>query len=351
MLLYVHIPFCDSKCNYCSFNSYVDKFHLKQAYMQAILKQLQHEIIKYKVKLNSIQTLFIGGGTPSTISADLYKPIFSFVQPYLLKNAEITTEANPNSASYQWLNDMKNLGINRISFGVQSFNDKKLKFLNRAHSGQDAVTTVKNASHVGIKNISIDIIYATSQDTKELLQDDLKQAFSLPINHISAYALTIEAKTPFAKTPHVAKEKSSLTNFIFKNIQQNGFEQYEISNFGTYKSLHNLGYWQYKNYLGIGSGAVGSVNGVRYYPLSDIELYIKKPLHVRVEKLTLNEQKDEKILLGFRSIVGVDINIFTKKELKRVQILLKENKLEQKDGKLYNLDYLLSDEIALFIMA
>ncbi len=351
MLLYIHIPFCDSKCNYCSFNSYVDKFHLKKVYMQAIFKQLQYEFIKYKIKPNSIQTLFIGGGTPSTIEANLYEPIFSFLQPYLLKYAEITTEANPNSASHEWLKEMKNLGINRVSFGVQSFNDKKLKFLNRAHNKEDAIKAVINASHVGIKNISIDIIYATSQDTKELLQNDLKQAFSLPINHISAYALTIEEKTLFAKIPHVAQEKSILTDFIFSSIKKHGFEQYEISNFGTYKSQHNLGYWQYKNYIGIGSGAVGSINGTRYYPYTDIDLYIKKPLHVKSEQLTLDEQKDEKILLGLRSIVGVDINLFTTKELKRIQILLKEDKLQQKDKKIYNQNYLLSDEIALFIVA
>jgi len=171
MLLYIHIPFCDSKCHYCSFNSYVDKFHLKQQYMQAVLKQLKSDIALYNVAKESIETIFIGGGTPSTVEASLYEPIFSYIKPYLSKDPEITTEANPNSASKQWIKGMFLLGVNRISFGVQSFNDTKLKFLNRAHNTQEAISVVQNAKDIGIDNISLDLIYATNMDTKEMLQD------------------------------------------------------------------------------------------------------------------------------------------------------------------------------------
>ena len=202
MLLYIHIPFCDSKCSYCAFNSYVDKFHLKQEYMQQLLVQLSFEMKRFNVSVtNKIETVFIGGGTPSTIDAPLYKPLFEMIQPYLETDAEITIEANPNSASEEWLNGIFSLGVNRVSFGVQSFDEQKLKLLNRAHNKTQAVEAVQNAQKVGFKNISLDIIYGVSGDTQELLENDLKIAFRLPINHLSAYALTIEQNTPFQKQP------------------------------------------------------------------------------------------------------------------------------------------------------
>lgn len=350
MLIYIHIPFCDSKCSYCSFNSYVDKFSLREKYMDALLEQLTFELKRFDAKEKSIQTLFIGGGTPSTVSPELYQPIFALLQPYLVDNAEITTEANPNSATWSWIEGMKMLGVNRISFGVQSFDAQKLKFLNRAHSSQDAIRAVNDAFHAGIKNISLDLIYATAMDTKALLEKDLQQAFALPINHISAYALTIEEGTVFQKTPEVAKEKLSLTNFVFESIKKHGFSQYEISNFGTYQSRHNLGYWQYKNYIGAGSGAVGCKDAVRYYPSTDIDFYIQNPLHVSEENLSIEEQKAEKLFLGLRSIVGVDENILNNEELKRATLLVNEKKMTQDGNKFFNPNYLLSDEIALFIL-
>ena len=318
--------------------------------MDALLEQLKFELKRFDAKEKSIETLFIGGGTPSTVSPDLYGPLFELLAPYFMDDAEITTEANPNSATYSWIQGMKDLGVNRISFGVQSFDNKKLKFLNRAHNSEDAIRAVNDALHVGIKNISIDLIYATVMDTKELLQKDLQEAFSLPINHISAYALTIEEGTVFEKTPEVAKEKLSLTNFVFDTIKKHGFTQYEISNFGTYQSRHNLGYWQYKNYIGVGSGAVGCKDGVRYYPSTDIDFYIQNPLHVREEILSQEEQKAEKLFLGLRSVVGIDENILNIDESKRANILLKEKKLTKNGNKFYNKEYLLSDEISLFIL-
>ena len=220
MLLYIHIPFCDSKCSYCAFNSYVDKFHLKEAYMKALLTQLEYELQRFDAKPHSIETLFIGGGTPSTIAPKLYEPIFKLLKPYLACGSEITSEANPNSATYEWLSGMWELGVNRISFGVQSFNAQKLKLLNRAHSNSQAKEAILNAQKVGFKNISLDLIYATLGDTKELLTHDLETAFSLPINHISAYALTIEEGTVFESKPQMSKERLKLTSWLFEKIKK-----------------------------------------------------------------------------------------------------------------------------------
>jgi oxygen-independent coproporphyrinogen-3 oxidase len=318
--------------------------------MEALVVQLNYELKRFCVEFNSIESVFIGGGTPSTVEPTLYQPLFDTLKPYLKKGIEITSEANPNSATNSWLKGMYDLGINRISFGTQSFNDKKLKLLNRAHSAKQAKKSIINAFDVGFKNISLDLIYATFGDTKELLMYDLKTAFALPINHISAYALTIEENTPFYHKPTMAEEKLELTNFVFDTIKQNNFIHYEISNFGTYKSIHNLGYWSYKDYIGLGSGAVGKYNLQRFYPNTTLEQYIKNPLLIDTESLTLYDKKTEQIFLGLRSCVGIDIDILDDKELKKATILLKEGKLYKKNKTLFNPNYLLADEIALYII-
>ena len=349
MLLYIHIPFCDSKCSYCAFNSYVDKFHLKEEYMFALKTQIEYELKRFKATPKSIESIFIGGGTPSTVPPKLYEPIFELLKPYIDDNIEITSEANPNSATYEWLSGMKELGVNRISFGVQSFNKDKLKLLNRSHTSTQAKDAIINANKIGYKNLSLDLIYATLGDTKELLQHDINEAFSLPINHISAYALTIEDGTLFEKKPEMSKEKLELTNWLFDAISAKGFQQYEISNFGTYQSAHNFGYWLYKDYIGAGSGAVGKLSDKRFYPTQVVEEYIKNPLNIEEETLDDDDQTLEKIFLGLRSSVGVKSDILNKHELKQAKTLIKENKLSLKNATFYNKEFLLADEIALFL--
>ncbi len=317
--------------------------------MQALLVQLKHELQRFKAQEYSIETLFIGGGTPSTVSPELYTPIFELLKPYFKEDIEITSEANPNSASIKWLEGMKKLGVNRISFGVQSFNEQKLKVLNRAHTPDQAIQAIKDAHKIGYKNLSLDLIYATYGDTKELLEYDIQTAFSLPINHISAYALTIEEGTAFESKPQMSSEQLSLTTWIFEKIKKQSFEQYEISNFGSYQSQHNLGYWKYKDYIGAGAGAVGKLHTKRYYPTPDIEAYIQNPLQIREEQLQEEDLRIEKIFLGFRSCVGVDTKILTKEELQRADILLQEKKISLKKDIFYNDEYLLADEITLFI--
>ena len=177
MLVYLHIPYCDSKCHYCSFNSYVDKFDTRSTYMQALHKQLAFELKRFDTQNKQIKTLFIGGGTPSTVDPELYIPIFELLAPYLQDDAEITTEANPNSATKAWLKGMKDLGVNRVSFGVQSFDSNKLKALNRAHTPQQAQEAILYAKEIGFEHLSLDLIYNYQDDTKVLLLNDIQQAF------------------------------------------------------------------------------------------------------------------------------------------------------------------------------
>jgi oxygen-independent coproporphyrinogen-3 oxidase len=269
----------------------------------------------------------------------------------MAKNAEITTEANPNSASKYWLEQMKELGVNRVSFGVQSFDKDKLKYLGRNHSEEDAKNAIKNAYKAGIKNISLDLIHGCEHDNKKLLQNDLDIAFSLPINHISSYSLTIEKNTKFYKNNVKNKEVISEQKWFYNQIIKNGFTQYEISNFGKYRSIHNLGYWKHKDYIGIGAGAVGFLKNKRFYPHKNIEKYIKDPIFFNIENLNEKDLKMEKIFLGLRSIVGFNIDILNKNELKKIEILLDEGKIRHKNNIIFNNDYLLSDEIVLFILS
>ena len=354
MLLYIHIPFCDSKCFYCAFNSYTDRFHLKHEYMNALKKQLKNDIENYIIKDNKkIETVFIGGGTPSTIKAFEYKEIFEIIKPYLEKNAEITTEANPNSASFDWLKGMHDLGVNRVSFGVQSFNSEKLKFLGRAHSANSAINAIQNANSIGFKGINCDIIYGVQNDTLESMKMDFDTAFSLPITHLSAYSLTIEEGTKFFDRSSVKIDDEELSYEIFDYINNKGFHQYEISNFAKNKeseSKHNYGYWQHKEYLGVGAGAVGYINQQRQYPSKSIEEYIGNPLFFDVEKIDLNDIKTEKILLGFRSLNGVEISLFNEGEMKKIDDLIEYDKVYIKENRVFNKNFLLSDELALYIL-
>jgi len=352
-LLYIHIPFCESKCNYCAFNSYTNINHLKNKYFEAIKKQFLTDISPN----TQFKTVFIGGGTPSTMSIDFYEKLFDLINPYIKNVQEITIECNPNT-SYEWLSKIKALGISRISFGIQSFDNEKLKFLNRNHSARQAVTSVENAKKAGFENINIDLIYATALDSKKLLKNDLTTAFSMPINHISAYSLTIEKNTKWENDFSKRKENEELEIWFIEKIKEK-FSQYEISNFGQ-PCIHNLGYWEGNGYLGIGAGAVGfgkcqipsNKDGgfFRYYTQNNVYEYLKNPTNYKYEYLSNEDIKKEKVFLGLRSIIGFDEMILNKNEKKRAQILISEKKLFKNENKIYSFDFLLADALTNYII-
>ena len=351
-LLYIHIPFCDSKCNYCAFNSYTNINHLKKEYFEAVKKQYLSEVPND----TQFKTLFIGGGTPSTMSAQFYEKLFNLISSNLKNCVEITIECNPNT-TYEWLKEIKNFGVNRISFGVQSFNEEKLKFLNRNHSPSQAITAIQNAKKAGFENINLDLIYSTAVDSKHLLENDLKTAFSLPVTHISAYSLTIEENTKWENDFTKRKYDENLEIWFIEKIKEK-FPQYEISNFGK-PCIHNLGYWQGKEYTGIGAGAVGfkkwrMKNGewkiFRYYTQNNVYEYLKTPTRYEYEYLSNEDIKKEKVFLGLRSIVGFEENILNDKEKAKVAILISEKKLYKQKNKIYSHNFLLADAITNFIL-
>ena len=318
--------------------------------MEALVRQLAFELERFEATPGSIETLFIGGGTPSTVDPLLFEPIFALLAPYLQKDAEITTEANPNSASKNWLAGMQALGVNRISFGVQSFHADRLKALGRAHSPRQAIEAVERAHSLGIEHLSIDLIYNYRGDTTTLLQHDIDTAFSLPIDHISAYELTIEKKTAFAQTPEVRQENDALAFYVAEQITSRGFAHYEISNFGTYQCSHNKGYWALKDYIGAGAGAVGFLKNRRFYPHTDIEAYITDPLTMQTESLSSENLLTETIFLGLRSTLGIESSRLTKPMQEKALSLVKEGKLTQQGTRFFNPNFFLADALALYIL-
>ena len=340
------MPFCESKCPYCAFGSSDDEFSKVSAYFKALCLDLNFQLKSQNVK--EISTIFFGGGTPSAVNAKLYDEIFSILAPLCTPEAEITFEANPNSANLAWLKHVKNLGANRISFGAQSFFEDKLKFLGRIHSREQIFKAVENAQAAGFKSINLDLIYDTKFDTKKRLLAEIENLKSLAITHLSAYSLTLEENTPFAGKKSYKKDSDTLAKFMIEQIQMAGFKQYEISNFGQI-CKHNLGYWQGKKYLGVGAFSVGFVDGTRYYAKSSIDAYIMQPTHREREILSQSELTREHIFLGLRSIVGVEAGRLSEAQKKRANLLVENEKLLFKNGKFYNPNFLLSDEIALFI--
>jgi len=318
--------------------------------MRALQSQLQHELLRFQVAPGSIETLFIGGGTPSTVSPELYAPLFALLAPYLRENAEITTEANPNSATKTWLSGMRDLGVNRVSFGVQSFDSKKLKALNRAHTATEAIHAVENAKDVGFLHLSLDLIYNYQGDTQATLLADITQALSLPIDHISAYELTIESGTVFGRTPEARQENEGLAFFVAKEIQKRGFTHYEISNFGTYQSRHNKGYWRHEEYMGVGAGAVGYLDKKRLYPHKEIRTYIDDPCGCTEEILSENEILTEKIFLGLRSCIGISKTLLPPDMQAKADFLVSEKKLEATQTHYFNQNYFISDALALYLL-
>ena len=350
MLLYLHIPFCNSKCNYCAFASFTDKFSSREKYLKALLIDLEYEIERFELKKYKIQSLYIGGGTPSTMNIQFYEAIFSKIEQYLEPNAEITIEANPNLSHNNWLKDIYSLGVNRISFGVQSFNEIKLKELGRNHTKKEIITTINDAYKSGFDNISIDLIYDFYQDTKKLILSDIDSAFKLPINHISAYSLIIEDKTAFQGKHHMKIDGDGFGEFVIGEIESRGFKQYEIANFGLNKSKHNSGYWEYKNYMGVGYGAVGFLLDKRFYSNDNFDKYLQNPSNKRVENLSQLDIKVEKVLLGLRSEIGFDICLLDKNEKLKAEILEKNFKLNMLNDRYYNKNFLLADEISKYIL-
>ena len=271
--LYIHVPFCVKKCPYCDFYSETE-LSITEAYTQAVIRNIiQREVYA--------DTVYFGGGTPSLLSAEQIKAILSAVE--IADNAEITMECNPNTVNEDYLTDILNAGVNRLSFGIQSLNDSELSALGRIHNSRTAVNAVRLAYKAGFRNISGDIMLCTAGQTMSSLKKTIEGMCELPLTHISAYLLKIEPDTPFGKNDDIyallpdEDESADMYLFTVRELEKYGFEQYEISNFARkgFEAIHNTKYWRCEEYYGIGPSAHSYIDGVRRACTKDIRLFIE----------------------------------------------------------------------------
>lgn len=317
--LYIHIPFCKSRCIYCSFFSSTDEL-FRQKYVDALCLEIAQRT--HYLPDNKLDTIYFGGGTPSLFSAaELEKILFTINQNFIVKkNAEITIEANPDDLNCNYISDISKLPFNRISIGVQSFNDKELRFLQRRHNAEQAKNAIENCKKSGFKNISIDLIYALPNQTLKNWQNSINEALKIDIQHISAYCLTYEKGTQLYnldKIRHFSKksETKSINFFEFLNesLKNANFEHYEISNYCKKNcfSRHNSGYWQGANYLGVGAAAHSFDGNSRCWNVANLEKYcngiFENKKVFRTEILTKKNKYNELILLSLRTKKGVDL--------------------------------------------
>ncbi len=273
-----------------------------------------------------VETLYFGGGTPSQLSLNQIERIMQAVsQQYsLLSEAEVTFEANPDDVTPDWAQQIKILGVNRVSLGVQSFNDATLQMLNRRHTAKQAIEAVETLANAGISNLSIDLIYGLPQQTEEQFSYDLQQAFSLPITHLSSYALSIEEGTILARKVaqselKVASEQSYVNEYelLRQQAHSKGFEHYEISNFALphYESKHNSGYWDGTPYIGIGPGAHSyDGNALRQYNKPDLKGYLNQPTFpIEMEHLSSEELFNETVFTSLRTSKGLSLQKMTER--------------------------------------
>ena len=261
--LYIHYPWCVKKCPYCDFNSHDSE--IQDGYISALLKDLDGDL-KY-VQQRTINSIFIGGGTPSLMSIKDITHLFAGLKDRLefSPNIEITLEANPGTFEVDKFSEYRNVGINRLSIGVQSFNDEKLKFLGRIHSSKEAQEAILKAQDVGYDNLNIDLMYGLKDQSIDECMNDVMTAISLNPSHISFYQLTLEPNTLFSKFPPILPSDEYIWRIGERGaelLNQKGFHQYEISAYSALPSKHNMNYWEFGDYIGIGAGAHGKITNM-----------------------------------------------------------------------------------------
>ncbi|MBE7082277.1 MAG: radical SAM family heme chaperone HemW [Clostridiales bacterium] len=368
--IYIHIPFCISKCNYCNFVSKCDSKENIEKYINYLCEQIELQSVFFADKIAT--SIYFGGGTPSFINEKLIEKVLKTLKKCLKidKNAEINIECNPNSASKQKLEHYKNIGINRISFGIQSLNDECLKIIGRKHSRNQALKIIHLAQEVGFDNISADLLIGIPNQTTKMLKSDIKDLINAGVKHISAYMLILEKGTILYEQVkggllQVASEDDSVNMYkcSYDKLKQYGFKRYEISNFALpgYECKHNINYWDMGEYVGFGLAAHSYFNGTRYSGIENFKDYYKfvEELKFKTNSIKNNEIKqnysnfneiysnfnkslcenltkeqiiEETIMLGLRQAKGVNLQKLKalgldlqKEKKEQIELLLKNN--------------------------
>lgn len=340
--VYIHIPFCDTICSYCDFCKFIKNSEWVNKYLDEL-----HKEIKDKYKGEVINTIYIGGGTPSSLNIEELKKLFDILKIFKLSSdVEYTFECNIENIDIEKLRLLYNNKVNRLSIGIQTFNDKYIHYLNRRHNKDMIKDIIRSAKKIGFKNINIDLIYAIKNQTLEDLNHDLDEFLNLDITHISTYSLMIEPNTRL----YINNEENidqdldyEMYKLICEKLKNNGYNHYEISNFSKpgYESKHNLTYWNNLQYYGFGIGASGYVNDIRYDNTRSINKYLTSHYISESHMLTNNEKIENEFILGLRKMNGINKNIFKDKygldikSISCVNKLLKEEKLIEDEKNIY----------------
>lgn len=319
---YVHIPFCTQICYYCDFSKVFIKNQPVDAYLEALIKEFE------SYQINSLKTLYIGGGTPTAITAKQLDYLLSHLQQHLQLDQleEFTIEANPGDLTEDKIAVLRQSAVNRISLGVQTFNDKQLKQIGRSHTEAQIYTTIASLKEAGFQNMSIDLIYALPGQTIQQVKENVAKALALDIPHLSLYSLILEHHTVFMNKMRRGKLQlptedleAEMFEYIISEMEASGFEHYEISNFTKpgFESRHNLMYWNNDEYFGCGAGASGYLDGIRYRNRVPIQHYLKAVAdgnaRLSEEVLTKEEMMEEELFLGLRKKSGVSVSRFQEK--------------------------------------
>jgi len=358
--IYIHIPFCVKKCGYCDFLSFSCEEKSEKDRKEYVKKILEEIDLSPNLKYD---TIYFGGGTPSLLEVEEIEKILDKLD--ILEGAEITLEVNPQTVDLDKLKGFKKIGINRLSIGIQSFNDEKLKVLERIHSRETAISTYENARKAGFENISIDLIFATPNQTLEELSEDLNIIEKLSPDHLSIYSLIWEEDTKFMKllengklSPLDNELEAEMYEFIISELKKMGYIHYEISNFAKpgYESRHNSKYWKNVEYLGIGLGASGYYNGIRYKNHIEFKNYYKdienKKRPILEEEIVNEKDKLENYyILGLR-LLKQGIEVKNKIYLDKIKKLEKEGylKLEGNKYKLTDKGIMVANDVFVEIM-
>lgn len=317
--VYIHIPFCTNKCHYCDFNSYVLKGQPVMDYLDALEREMERMV--QAVPPGEIETIFVGGGTPTVLTPEQMEVFLRRVRAYFpawSPQLEFTMEANPGTTDLEKLQAMKEGGVNRISFGVQSFDNGLLEGIGRIHNTDDVYRSLENARKAGFTNLSIDLMFGLPKQTKAVMEATLKEALALDLPHYSIYSLKVEENTLF----HTLYERGQLPLpeedeeigmflLIMERLRSAGYGQYEISNFARpgYESRHNAMYWRNQSYYGLGAGAHGYVHGQRHVNIKGVQPYIDAtrsglPL-LEKSAVEVHEAMEDFMMVGLRMLGGV----------------------------------------------
>ena len=309
--VYIHIPFCEHLCTYCDFCKRFYDEDLASKYLIALEKE-----IKEKYRGEKIKTIYIGGGTPSSLSISNLTKLMDIIKIFDKdKNLEFTFEVNPENINEDKLNLLKKNGVNRISMGMESTNDKTLRYLGRCHNFNLVKDKISLIKKIGINNINIDLIYAIKNQKIEDIKADLEKIMTLDINHISTYSLEIHDNTILKiknTKPIMEDMDSDMYYFICEYLKEKGFEHYEISNFCKNKtySKHNLVYWHNEEYYGFGLGSSGYIDNIRYTNTRSMYNYLHNKRTIYQEEITLSDKISYELILGFRLINGINKDNF-----------------------------------------